>query len=375
MNDKNTQETPTNPRGERIASGIMKSLAIIGLIAALTLAAWLAVQLVRTIPNAGARLQGAVVAVQSMFRETPRESLAFAIDNRNVPANEEYRVTFEYTGEAAPEEYLFSYSCADNVRLEVETGNGWENLACEVSVPLRERSFSIIPQSDSNRFVDVNLTIAAREGMLSDTTLVTIVNDRIADSRSTLLGTTTPRDTDQEGQNGATGGATNGAASDADRGGSDTGATSGAATQAPVARPTVVTPIRPTVTPGPSDLAVNILETGIMAPVQGKNVLFPLPTIPADKTAGVSFTVTNKGGEPSGAWAFIAYLPIEGNPTYRYTSPAQDSLPAGAEVEFTLGFDEVLKRSTGTIKIELVPTKTTDPRANNIDQVAIKIKH
>jgi hypothetical protein len=65
--------------------------------------------------------------------------------------------------------------------------------------------------------------------------------------------------------------------------------------------------------------------------------------IPSNKTAGVTFTVTNKGGATSGTWIFKAELPIEGDRDYKYTSPVQAPLLSGMEVEYTLGFDDVLE--------------------------------
>lgn len=376
MNDKNTQvdKVEERQRGEVIASGIMKVLAIVGLIGVLVLAAWLAVQLVRTVPNAGNRLQGAVVAVQSLFRNAPEEAVALVLENRTVNADEQFTINFEYTGANSPSGYVFSFACADAVTLDIDTTDGWQNVACDTPFTTENASIVVIPRSNSNRFIDIDITVQALGTELSDTTLITIVNERIADSRSSLIdgATTTESGADEPSDNTATSGA-------------DSGANNGVAPEAhtPVTTPTpvaprpstVVTPVRTPIATGPSDLAVNITKTGVVAPVKGVNVLFPISPIPSDKTAGVTFTVTNQGGAASGAWAFVANLPIEGDSNYKYTSPAQVSLAPGAQVEFTLGFDEVLEASRGTIKIELKPTQATDKTANNIDTVSIQIKN
>jgi hypothetical protein len=134
----------------------------------------------------------------------------------------------------------------------------------------------------------------------------------------------------------------------------------------------VVTPRAPKT---PADLSLSIVETGLLVRVSGKNTLVPTSPVPSNKTAAVTFTVTNRGDKSSGAWMFRAHLPIEGDADYRYLSPVQAPLAGGMQVEYTLGFDEVLEAKTGTIKIELIPTDTTDKHSNNTDAIRLAIKN
>jgi hypothetical protein len=124
----------------------------------------------------------------------------------------------------------------------------------------------------------------------------------------------------------------------------------------------------------PADLAVDIVATGVILRTDGKNTFYKASPIPTNKTAGVKFTVTNRGGQSSGGWAFTARLPVEGDSDYKYVSPLQSPLAPGMQVEFTLGFDELLEEKTGTIRIELMPTQKTDKTANNTDSAKITIR-
>ncbi len=359
--------------GERVASGIMKVLAILGLIALLALAAWLTVGFVRFIPNAGERLSGAVAAITSVFRAAPDESLSLDLPRQPMLSGEQVTIGWTYTGEQAPERYAFSYSCADSATFEIFDGGGWVTQQCDTPYETSSRSLEIVPVSNNNRYLDIDVTVAEVNGDLRDTSLVTVENPAVADSRSGLMGatsttsggaTTTPKEDERE---------------------------EAPARPTPTPRPVTVEPkpapkptapvvtapkpvvvTRPVAT-GPADLVVDIKETGILSKARN-GTFFPVSPIPSDKIAAVRFTVTNIGGQPSGAWAFKASLPIEGDEDYRYTSPAQASIAPGTQVEFTLGFDEVLEEKRGVIRIELVPTNKTDKTTNNKDAVAIEIR-
>ena len=118
---------------------------------------------------------------------------------------------------------------------------------------------------------------------------------------------------------------------------------------------------------------LNIVDTGVYVDVAGHDTFFSIDPIPADKRAGVLFTVTNRGDIASGPWTFVAELPIEGAPAYEYTSPVQDPLAPDTQIEFTLGFDEVLT-GKGAITIEVVPSDVLDRPTNNVDAVSVEFE-
>jgi hypothetical protein len=336
MNDKQLN------RSEKIASTMMRTFAIIGIIAVIALIAWLLVQGTRAVPESGSRISAAVSFVTSIFRSEQQEALSFDLFQRTIPTDEVFRIAFRHTDADAEvsSPYLFSYACTDNASLLIEDEDGWFSLPCDTDIELIETSFEVVPQSDVR---SAPLSITIRSGELSDTTVLTILNEDIA--------ATTPQ--------------------------------TPVAVDPGVTRPVTPTPVPTTPAPGvtrpslpitPADLAVRIEETGILVPVAGEKTFFPLSPLPIDRNAAVRFTVTNRGGIDSGAWAFVALLPVEGDSTYRYVSPAQASLAAGMQVEFTLGFDNLIDANSGVIRITLVPTDPTDNPTNNEDHVVVMIR-
>lgn len=338
----------------------MRILAIIGLVATLALIAWVIVQGTRLLPNAGGRMSAAVSSVTSVFRSAPRESLSIGLDARTLTSGAATELRFEYTGEQVPASYVFSYSCVEGVTLAVLTGAGARDLACATPLPFESDRASVQITSSKTRFTDITLTVTS--GALKYDTLVTVVNTSLASSIATTttpVATTTPSSAP-----------TNVAPKPV-----VTTTPKAPVVSKPVSVPTKQPIDRPVSTVVvPADLVLNIEDTGILTKVGGSSTFFPVSPIPSNKTAAVTFTVTNAGGKQSGTWAFRAWLPIEGDSDYQYSSPIQASLKPGQQIEYTLGFDEVVRAKAGTIKIELVTTDKTDKAGNNIDAVRVDIK-
>ncbi|KKS84528.1 MAG: hypothetical protein UV60_C0019G0016 [Parcubacteria group bacterium GW2011_GWA2_43_11] len=349
-------------KSEKVASTILRILAIVGLIAILVLATWVVVQGSRALPNIGQNLSAAASSVRSIFRTAPSESLVFELENRTLAVSEPFKVSWTYTGENQPTSYTFTYECGSNVELNIEHEYGWDKLPCGTAQNIEKNQVSIVATNNQTRFEDITLTVDV--GTLRDTTVVTIMNADIATlhvpgSTSTATTTTT-----------------------AEASSTTSTATKTATTEQPKAttKPTTVTTVTPKPTPivvplysGPADLVIEIAQTGVLAEVAGEETFFPVSPIPSNKVAAVTFTVTNRGGLDSGSWIFKAELPTEGDRNYSYTSPVQTSLSSGMQVEYTLGFDEIVESSKGTIKITILPTNNADKKTNNIDSVTIKI--
>lgn len=331
-------------RSERIASQIMRGLAMVGAASLLALVAWLIVQGVRQLSSPGG-MGAAVGSVQSWFRSAPEASLTFELATRTLVSGEPITVAWQHTGATGNEQsYSLSHTCVTGASFEVKEGDAWKELLCNTPYTTDHHYVLVRPRNTASRFADVELSVSGAG--LSDTTLVTIMQAKAATATTTAVHTV----------------ATNPAR-----------ASSTTTTTTTTAKP-VVTVKRPVETQTPGDLVLNIAETGILVRSGGKDVFFPVSPIPTTKTAAVTFTVTNRGGSPSGAWAFIARLPIEGDSDYKYVSPAQSSLAPNTEVLFTLGFDEVLEAKSGTIRIEIVPASDTDNSANNEDAVKVALK-
>lgn len=333
MNEEKTQ------RSEVIATTLLRVLAIIGFIAVLALASWALVRAIGYFPDAKNGLTG---TVSSLWSTSP-ESLAFSVPVRTLPVDEPARIEWAHEGAKSDTEYSFAYTCTGDVSLQIMSDSEWTSIPCDTPVLTRDNGIRILPTNENSRFSDVQLTV--RTGELADSIVLSIVN--------TDIPLTADADADSETPSQTT--------------------TTSPTTNTPSARPVTTTKTVPQYS-GLADLAVEIKQTGVLIEVEDENTFFPVSPIPADKVAGVVFTVTNKGGLTSNVWRFEAELPIEGDKTYEYTSPLQNPLSSGMQVEFTLGFDEILNDSEGTIEITLIPGTIDDAESNNKDSVVIEIK-
>lgn len=336
-------------QSERIATKIMRTLAIIGIVSMLALVTWAVVQGVRHIPNAKENLTAAVSAITSVFKTAPDESLLFEITNRTVAVGVPSTINWSYAGNTTPLTYQLSYACGTDVKISVQRDSGWTDLACDTPIDVANNSITILPSNEKARFADVMLTVTGND--LMDTTSIAVVNTDI----STNTDTTPVKDTEPKKET------------------VNTPATT--TTKTPTPKPTqpVVRHVESIFT-GPADLVLNIEKTGVLIPVAGENTFFVVSPIPTDKVAAVKFTVTNKGGITTDTWKFKAELPIEGDSNYEYTSPLQMPLASGMQIEFTLGFDELLQDDSGVIRITLIPEDKNDKTTNNTDSVVIDIK-
>jgi len=339
-------------KSEHFAAVILRVLAIAGLVALLAFIAWVVIQGMRLAPQAGSGLNAAVSSISSIFRSAPEESLVLELDTRTIAADRDTTIRWTYTGAAVPDSYGFSYSCNRGVVLRTITDDGMNDLACGEVFVVDGASLTVMPKSEEARFADIELTVKA--GDMQDTTLVTVVNTRV--STVDMNGSTSDEDTD--------------ASEDVDTSDDEVDDTE----VTPVTpAPTAPAPTTPAYR-GPADLVLNITETGVYLPVAGEDTFFPIDPIPSDKRAGIVFTVTNRGDVTSGAWAFTATVPTDGDDAYKYTSPLQTGLRSGVQVEFTLGFDDLPEDTDGVVRIELVTTDKADRTGNNSDAVSVEFE-
>lgn len=352
MNQTDQQQDKKN---EKTAKSITKALAIVGLIALLAVAAWLAVQALRSVPSLISRMsnEGAAVTLSSLFSRSHDSELSVTLDKTVVNSGEPLTLSINQTGGNG--RYSISYECKGEASFATQAGDATStNATCDIPVTITAASgtVTIVPTSKSARYLDVYMTVASVDanGQASsetkDTALFTVVNDAAA--------TTTKTNTSSS--------------------------SSTSVSVKPVKKPQTApastpvytpAPVHPAVT-GPADLAVTIIGTGVSL---GNNEFVKTPQIPTASRGAVKFIVENKGGQPSGPWGFTANLPIEGDSDFRYASPLQKSLNAGDKIEFVLGFDQILKESTGTIKITILPGIETDHAANNTAQATVVIKN
>jgi hypothetical protein len=369
--EQNTQTESQPTRSERIASRIMRILAITGLIALLALVSWGIVQGVKLLPNANENMGNTVTAMKSIFKSAPLESLHFDLQNRTVTVGESFLIEWVYSGETAPNSYKFSYACDSGVSLSTQKSGNWADIDCDQPIELYATSLAVMPRYEMSRFANLELTIQASDE-LSDKTTVTVVNSDLYSTQATSTSDNVPTDTTittPEEPKEQTPAPVDPKQTPVVK---PTPTTTYTAPSTPTPAPVTVRTVRPMYN-GPADLVLNIEETGLILKVAKEDTFFPVSPIPSDKVAGVKFTVTNKGGELSESWKFTAKLPVEGDDEYEYTSPKQLPLASGMQMEFMLGFDEILEENSGVIKITLLPSDKDDKESNNIDSTVINI--
>lgn len=349
-------------KSEKIASTVLRTLAIVGLVSVLALATWVLVRGIAYFPNARESMVGTVTSVTNIFQNADEESLTFDLLTRIFPVNEPASISWSYEGSRTPSPvFSFMYHCGTEVSLSIMNNGAWEELECGASFETEYESVLVTPHNKDDLSADLRITVET--GTLVDSIIISFVNTEAPTKEST--------------EKGATSETTGLASSTSAQSTSPSGTTPPAQknekdSQTQVNRTVHRTVVVPQYS-GPTDLVVEILNTGVLVPVDGENVFFPISPIPSDKVAGVTFTVTNKGGVTSDIWRFKAQLPVEGDPTYAYLSPLQTPLTSGMQVQFTLGFDQLIQDKKGIIHLELLTDNDKDDPSNNTDSVSITI--
>ena len=350
---KDAEASSSPARGIIVAFGALIGIVIVFLIL---------IGLFRALPGIGSAVAGVFNAV---FDSAPQESISLEVENHTLQFADAATFGLVYTvrdvqqSNVSENPFLFSYECiAENETLfdVLQSDGSWRTLPCNTQYATYENAVTVRPIAARKGMTSVQAFLALKD--MRDETVLFIANDtdktdlrivsETTDTKETTeeVVTTTPEET----------------------------TTKETVTPTPTAPVAATQPIQYRTVAvsqytGPADLAVQIVETGIV--LNGK--FYDVAAIPSERTAAVRFTVRNLGGVPSGSWTFTATLPIEGDETYRYDSPVQRSIPGGSQGEFTLSFDEVLQERSGTIEIRIRPTNTSDRAANNTDITKITI--
>ncbi|MDB5245426.1 MAG: Peptidase sortase-like protein [Parcubacteria group bacterium] len=113
---------------------------------------------------------------------------------------------------------------------------------------------------------------------------------------------------------------------------------------------------------GLSDLSVIVTQVGYLD--NGTTDSFIGATsIPYGKTGAVKFTVRNIGTNVSGNWNFRADVPTY--PSFSFTSPDQQSLLPGDQIDYTLGFDRGQQGNNRVITITVDPSNYVSEQNEN----------
>lgn len=313
---------------EEKKESLTKVFAIVGFIAIILFAVWLAVQIVSLIPSAFSSLAS---LADSVYNYDKQQDLVVATPNSVVNAGESVTVT--WTKMRKEGVYSFTYKCTDGVAIDAKNAAGEVvSVACDTPFSLDGKtSVDLIVASEKFRFVDVSYTITfsqigVKNSALSTTKTITIVNPSVPTA-----------------------------------GTAQTPATQTPATPTVAATTTVKTPshvagtpttvkkyiyVVPTSNPnGKIDLQVTYLGVGTL---NGK-VFTPATAIRTDQNGAIQFEIKNIGTKTSDVWDYTAALPA----SITYASGPQLALKPNERAVITLGFEGVTQVGAQKFGVQL----------------------
>lgn len=328
MNDVN-QESKTSA---------IKSLAIIGFVAAIVFFVWLAVQVVRVAPSAFRSLASIAETVYGT-----KQPFEMNIDTKVVNAGTPLTITWKEMTKNGT--YTFSYRCTEGISAEArDTQGNIMNVACGTpfTVAGDKESFEVMFSSEKQRFTDVpvTLTYTPEGGTATEKTdLVTVVNATFAENPTTPTTPETPATTTPETP-------------------TPTTTPKPPVTTQPVP---VITTTYPVSNPnGYTDLRVQYLGIGSFN--ESTKVFTPTTAIDKDTRGAIRFEVKNIGTKTSSEWRYTTILPNGDN--QEYTSPTQEPLKPNERQVVMVAFGDLTQR-TGNDTFSVAIAGGNDTNSSN----------
>lgn len=324
-----------------------KTLALVGLAGIVLFLAWTSVQLVQVAPSAFSAL---VSIADNVYGPTHKAYDLQVVTSDDIITTDE-TTTLSWNQTREPGTYGFSYDCLDGVALSlVSEGDEDHLLECNTNYELDTVSNVVVRgASAKERFVDVPITVTylpnnGSAQRVSDTDMITIVNDRIHPLSDRLEPTSETE-------------------------------TSEPVASTPSPEPAVVTTTpepeitytAPVFIPVPVTEPVNPL-VDLVASFKGVGVLneqnFTNRTnLERDEASAVQFEVTNTGTITSDVWSYLAVLPTGTT----YQSDVQAPLAPGARAILTLGFTAPSKTGTYPFSLLVITERDVDESTNILE--------
>lgn len=324
----------------------IKTLAIIGFIAAIVAGLWITVQVVRYIPSAFTSL----ASIADSIYGTPK-NIEIAAEKDVVNSGESFRFTFKPMRNEGT--YVFSYRCIDGISAETRDSSGEiVQVSCDDEVELASgrllgvQGAEILFTSEKKRFTDVPFTIAfykdgADEPSSFTTNIVTVVNATIPErgiaTATSTKPTTKPVDTK------------------------------------PTTTPKPTTPTKPVTT-----YVKTVPVTTTSYPVSNPNGHIDLDVtlvVPSTMEAGddesIQVIVKNVGTKTSKDWRVELSYPAMDDTTF--TSKEQDPLLPGERATMTIRFTATDDEGTETVKAK-VTTQNDSKTSNNSVSKTVKVQ-
>jgi hypothetical protein len=322
---------------------VTKTFAIVGFVAAILFAVWLAVQVVSVIPSAFSSLASIADGVHNYNEKT---TLTVATKNSVVNTGEAF--TLSWTEMNIPGTYAFSYTCTGGASVEVrDTQEGIVTLDCGTSYNTQEdTTIDVIVNSEKQRFVDITYTVSFNPE--NEATQGTETNGQI-----TIVNAAIPTHTaiEEEPAEGIVAGES-----------TETLVEEPVTNTTPVlvaGEPTIVEEIIyqiPVSNPnGLVDLQVTFLGVGSLT---GKTFRREV-NIDVDEQGAFQFAVQNIGTKTSDEWTFDAELPAG----IEYSSGPQVKLKPNEKAIITIGFEGLTQVGVEAFGAEI--TADDDVNDNN----------
>jgi CARDB len=343
----------------------IKTLAVFGLIGLLII---VSIAIIRVAPIAIRGIASAAVSLSSIF--VPADKLSLQSSTYNANTGEPFTLTWSRTNQSTNGSYTVSYPCTDGVHLEAVLPGKNDVIFCNTLYHFLNSNNSltlagfIAPGTAQNgaalNDLDIPVTLHyTQNGASSETTEATVTVNVSTGANSQTANQTTSTNT----ANTTTP--------------SNTASNVKINVNIPSATPSAGQPITTTynMTNGPTytdrgnagepDLVATILQTGVVSTTTG--AFTPQSSVKTSDRAAVHFQIQNIGTKASGSWTFAVVLPTY--PAYTFQSGTQPSLAPGDRIEFTLGFDNIVHQSQGTIVVNADPLGQVQ-EANKVNNIA-----
>jgi len=329
---------------------VTKTLAIVGFVAAILFAVWLAVQIVSVIPSAFSSLAS---IADGVYNYNENQEMTVVTKDSVVNTGEAFTVT--WTEMRIPGTYSFTYACTDGVALDARDGYGdITALDCGTKLNLGiATAVDIIITSEKQRFVDIPYTVSFTPNKEGGSTIktdakVTVVNASIPTGANAVAET---EEIESEEAEGVVAGEATSETTNTGNGSGTTGLVAGE----PEVVERIIYRIPESDPNGEIDLRVTYLGVGTLT---GKTFRRE-EVIDQDEQGAFRFEVKNIGTKTADNWTYEAQLPdgIE------YDAEKQKPLKPNEKAVITLGFEGLTQ--VGVEKFGAEVTAKGDINKNN----------
>ena len=358
--------------------GLLKTLAIIGLLGIIILIAWISVQIVSVFPSAVSSLAS---LADSVYSYDPRAEVEIKLNSVAGPIITGNEFTISWEKPAKRGTYTLSYACQEGLGIQVKTDESdFKDAACGSSYDLgKVGSAQILVNSEKKSVLEMNYTVSyfktnSASSSTSSSASVTILNPRLAPtttSTSTVapetVATSTETIDETESQPNTPEIKEPAPVASSTE---EINATSTPIVKEPVA------PTKPTIKPEPvyeyvyeysiptsnpngyTDLEVTYLGIGR---INSSDNFVNTGNLTTKTDGALQFSVKNIGTKTSEEWYFTAKLP--GDITYE--SPKQTALKPNEKSVLTISFPAVKDEKLYTYSLSTKTSKDTNTKNNS----------